>query len=135
MYYRHVCCMVYRKFLYLNSRVVVCMSFAYYSYNPLPWLGWFYRRPDGGIDTKVTSYEWMNAKHLQVSAQSGPTHDDNPPFDWGDSQSEWAYNLHIGQPQVFNFPFVDFKLRDEETVIDIPRESLPVSPSVIVAME
>jgi hypothetical protein len=78
----------------------------------------------GGIDTKVTSYDRMmkNIKtHQQQSeakdetvvitealaiAQSGPTMENNlPAFQW--STSPYNNQIHVGQPDIFNFPFVE----------------------------
>lgn len=63
----------------------------------------------GGVDTKVTSYSRVMG-HLQegegyVSGQVGPTHDDLPPFQW--STSPFANEVHLGQPDLFNFDFVE----------------------------
>jgi len=59
----------------------------------------------GGVDTKVMEYQvageagWTGG----AWAQSGPTHDQQPPFSWEDFP---VAPLHLGQPTVFNFPFV-----------------------------
>ena len=73
----------------------------------------------GGIDSKITSYTRMIAAVSAakagvsptvglVSAQSGPTHDDQTPFQW--STSQWANLQHAGQPDLFNFDFVDIDI-------------------------
>lgn len=65
----------------------------------------------GGIDSKIASFSMMeSAKGSQKGvfsvAQSGPTHEtqDLPPFSWSESGST---EVHLGQPDVFNFGFVD----------------------------
>lgn len=63
----------------------------------------------GGVDTKVTSYSRVMG-HLApgegyISGQVGPTHDDLPPFQW--STSPFANEIHLGQPDLFNFDFVE----------------------------
>lgn len=60
----------------------------------------------GGVDSKVISYSGMIAGITY--AQSGPTHDDQTPFQW--SGSLWENStVHWGQPDKFNFDFVDIK--------------------------
>jgi hypothetical protein len=63
----------------------------------------------GGIDTKVTSFSrimsQLKDKFALSSAQSGPTHDDQPVFQW--SGSPWEGQIHLGQPDKFDFPFVE----------------------------
>lgn len=49
----------------------------------------------GGIDSKVTSKALVNLGRCQ--AQSGPTHDQVPPFEWNDA--DWPGVAHIGQPK------------------------------------
>eukprot|EP01006_Ploeotia_vitrea_P042881 TRINITY_DN66667_c5_g3_i2.p1 TRINITY_DN66667_c5_g3~~TRINITY_DN66667_c5_g3_i2.p1 ORF type:complete len:594 (+),score=266.34 TRINITY_DN66667_c5_g3_i2:1060-2841(+) len=58
----------------------------------------------GGIDTKVTNAAMM-ADRLTVSAQSGPTTSHGqPPFSW----SQFPTGVpHYGQPETFNFSFVE----------------------------
>lgn len=65
-------------------------------------------RTYGGVDTKVTSYERIMGVAQETalsSAQSGPTHDNLPPFQW--STSAFNDQVHLGQPDVFNFGFVE----------------------------
>ena len=66
----------------------------------------------GGIDAKITSFKRLTSSYANSSiasslAQSGPTHQtsDLPPFTW--STSAYSSEVHLGQPDVFNFPFVD----------------------------
>lgn len=66
----------------------------------------------GGIDAKVTSYSRLTksfADHSIASsvAQSGPPHSnsDLPPFQW--STSNYTSVVHLGQPDTFNFDFVE----------------------------
>lgn len=53
----------------------------------------------GGIDSKVTSYQLMQS--LTTMAQSGPTHDQQPPFRW----AERPEIPHPGQPEIFEFDY------------------------------
>lgn len=62
----------------------------------------------GGIDSKITSYSRIIAaeknKGLGVAtAESGPTHDTQPVFQW--STSQFNGQVHLGQPDVWNFSF------------------------------
>jgi hypothetical protein len=76
----------------------------------------------GGVDSKITSFsrfisnnnynnnnfkkhEKTKVVEALVSAQSGPTHDDQDFFQW--SGSAWQNQIHAGQPDVFNFDFVE----------------------------
>lgn len=70
----------------------------------------------GGIDSKITSYTRIlqdittTTLYLPiVSAQSGPTAHDTtnqlPVFQW--STSIWKDEIHLGQPDTFDFPFID----------------------------
>jgi len=67
----------------------------------------------GGIDTKVTSYSRIVNQRAagvgQSVAQNGPSHEnsDLPPFQWSTSGST---EVHLGQPDVFNFGFVEMDL-------------------------
>jgi len=63
---------------------------------------------EGGIDAKYTSYSKMTPKHgwLGTTIQSGPTHVSSvPPFVW--SKSPFANISHVGQPDVFAFPWIN----------------------------
>jgi len=53
----------------------------------------------GGIDTKVADQDM--ARELAAWAQNGPTHDQQPVFDWA-SAPEGKF-LHMGQPRVWDF--------------------------------
>ena len=78
----------------------------------------------GGIDSKVTSYsritmsqEEREARKVGVAmAQSGPTHQGDekslPPFDWRLMGN--ATELHLGQPDVFNFGFVEMTMASQQ---------------------
>jgi hypothetical protein len=69
----------------------------------------------GGIDAKITSFSRMKAAASKEAstghtiAQSGPSHltADLPPFQW--SSSNYSAMVHLGQPDTFNFDFVDIK--------------------------
>lgn len=64
----------------------------------------------GAVDAKLTSLQRINSilsnnnVHLVV-AQNGPTHDQQPVFQW--STSLFSQQLHLGQPDKFDFDFVD----------------------------
>lgn len=63
----------------------------------------------GGTDSKVTSYTRVatpvGITQGLVSAQCGPTHDNQKPFQW--SGTPFNSQVHLGQPDVFNFTFVN----------------------------
>ena len=42
-------------------------------------------------------------------AQNGPTHanSDLPPFQWSTASASMQAEIHLGQPDVFNFPYVE----------------------------
>jgi hypothetical protein len=63
------------------------------------------RQDEGAIDLKYTTAALMNAGELGVVAQSGPTSDDQPPFAWSTSPFATSVN-HVGQPDVWDFPYV-----------------------------
>lgn len=62
---------------------------------------------EGGTDAKYTTYKGMinAARRLETTLQSGPTHDLVPPFRW--SNSPFKHVAHIGQPDLFAFPWVN----------------------------
>ena len=72
----------------------------------------------GAIDAKISSFirvrENLQANGADsfsglVSAQSGPTHDDQSPFQW--SNTTWdTTQIHLGQPNVWNFSFVNISI-------------------------
>lgn len=61
----------------------------------------------GCYDTKVTDFNL--AKTLTSFAENGPTHQNLPPFNWESFKSSSANIAHLGQPSLFNFPFVEMK--------------------------
>ncbi|KAL9656174.1 hypothetical protein ABK040_007791 [Willaertia magna] len=58
-------------------------------------------RAFGAIDAKVTDI--YMAKENIALAQNGPTHDEQPPFTWKEGYND----LHFGQPQTFDFDWVE----------------------------
>nr|XP_054749532.1 putative phospholipase B-like 2 isoform X2 [Lytechinus pictus] len=56
-------------------------------------------RLHGATDMKVTTNSMM--KSLSMIAVCGPTHDQQPPFQW--SKSEFNQTLHLGHPDLFDF--------------------------------
>ncbi len=65
------------------------------------------RVPFGGMDCKLTSID--KAQKLEAFAKAGPTSQDQPAFTWND----WTNTtiIHNGQPDTWNFDFVDFTLK------------------------
>ncbi len=61
-------------------------------------------RCHGGTDKKVTSSSM--AKTLSMIAVSGPTHDQQPVFQWSKSECDKQF-LHMGHPDIFNFDPVE----------------------------
>lgn len=65
----------------------------------------------GAIDAKVTSWTHMMTKNNNgkqnalTHAESGPTHNSQPVFQWSGSQFE--KQIHLGQPDVFNFTYTE----------------------------
>ena len=64
--------------------------------------------PSGGIDSKVTSWRLVVDGNGSARAQSGPTHDDQPVFDW----AQFPSTVRLGQPDRFDFPWVDVHFDD-----------------------
>jgi hypothetical protein len=62
---------------------------------------------EGSVDGKYTTWSALRAGTLAVRAQSGPTFDTQPPFVW--STSPFADIPHVGQPDKWAFPWVDFE--------------------------
>lgn len=64
----------------------------------------------GAVDAKLTSLKRMMA-HASgaslVSAVNGPTTQNQPPFQW--STSIFNSQVHVGQPDLFNFDFVEME--------------------------
>lgn len=56
----------------------------------------------GAIDSKMTSSRLMANGAALAWSQSGPTHDQQPAFDW----SAWPNVMHYGMPPVFDFGWV-----------------------------
>jgi len=61
----------------------------------------------GGYDTKASS--WSMIKEMKFQAINGPTYQDQTPFSW---TSEWDSVSHVGLPQTFKFPFIEFGPKD-----------------------
>jgi len=59
----------------------------------------------GGIDSKATSFSLFQ-DGMRVHAQSGPTYNQQPVFEW----KNWPKIPHYGQPPVFNFDFHEYSL-------------------------
>jgi len=61
----------------------------------------------GGYDSKVTSSKMI--KQMKFQAQNGPTYQDQTPFAWS---SKWDSVSHVGLPDVYKFPFIEFQAKD-----------------------
>ena len=57
---------------------------------------------NGATDCKITSKKRLD-QGQGVIAQSGPTHDQQPYFSWANVTN----HSHIGQPDLFNFEWVE----------------------------
>mmetsp|Transcript_57612 Transcript_57612/g.122525 ORF Transcript_57612/g.122525 Transcript_57612/m.122525 type:complete len:657 (-) Transcript_57612:52-2022(-) len=75
--------------------------------------------PNGGIDSKITNY--CLHKKMMVQARSGPSHESLAPFRWtqeGTGDQLWPGYPHIGQPDVWNFDYVQFANNEEGEIQD-----------------
>jgi len=75
--------------------------------------------PNGGIDAKVTSRCLM--KVMAVQAISGPTHANQPAFRWtkDGGMDKFPGFPHVGQPDVWNFDFVQMTPASSGILTDI----------------
>jgi len=62
---------------------------------------------EGGIDLKYTNSKGMANSTLTVTAQSGPTYNQQPPFVW--STSRLADVPHEGMPNKWTFPYITYQ--------------------------
>ncbi|XP_054157443.1 putative phospholipase B-like 2 [Oppia nitens] len=62
-------------------------------------------RPHGAIDVKMTNKDLFSK--LEMIANSGPTYEQQPPFQWSNTRIVGV--LHSGQPDTFQFPPVHVK--------------------------
>ncbi|KAE9413268.1 hypothetical protein Angca_004629 [Angiostrongylus cantonensis] len=69
-------------------------------------------RDHAGLDFKGTNYEMFSK--LRFRAWGGPPYDPLPPFDW--STTKVVVN-HFGQPQLWNFTYVDLEWETETSVL------------------
>lgn len=68
---------------------------------------------EGGLDAKVSSVLMARSMDHSMAfvAQLGPTHDQQPVFDWASFRPSKLYPeapAHFGQPQIFNFNWTTF---------------------------
>ncbi|GJP55433.1 hypothetical protein CLOM_g14382 [Closterium sp. NIES-68] len=75
----------------------------------LPFLG---LRDHAETDTKITGYHMLQHS-LAALAISGPTYDQQPPFQW--SKSPFANVSHLGHPDLFLFPWLTIHYVTEGT--------------------
>jgi len=75
--------------------------------------------PNGGIDAKVTNYCLF--KTLAVQAISGPSHINQPVFSWTkeDGIDAWPGYPHAGQPNTWNFDWVQMTPAAQATITDV----------------
>eukprot|EP00451_Oxyrrhis_marina_P009659 CAMPEP_0204320460 /NCGR_PEP_ID=MMETSP0469-20131031/7653_1 /ASSEMBLY_ACC=CAM_ASM_000384 /TAXON_ID=2969 /ORGANISM="Oxyrrhis marina" /LENGTH=672 /DNA_ID=CAMNT_0051301725 /DNA_START=27 /DNA_END=2045 /DNA_ORIENTATION=- len=59
---------------------------------------------DGATDAKVTSS--CLAKQMMADAISGPSHQDQPPFNWNEKNGRFSFMPHQGQPDTWNFDWM-----------------------------
>mmetsp|Transcript_73389 Transcript_73389/g.192423 ORF Transcript_73389/g.192423 Transcript_73389/m.192423 type:complete len:670 (-) Transcript_73389:24-2033(-) len=83
-------------------------------------LGIAFRIPNGGIDSKVVGR--CLASIMNVQAISGPSHQTLSPFRWrGEDGGEvWPGWPHVGQPNVWNFNYVQMTPTVVQPVLDPP---------------
>jgi len=62
------------------------------------------RKAFGAIDAKYTS--WAHNQRGQSVVVSGPTHDDQPAFDWQSAVESVSSTPHVGHPTKYNFPWM-----------------------------
>eukprot|EP00927_Polykrikos_kofoidii_P086931 TRINITY_DN9883_c0_g1_i1.p1 TRINITY_DN9883_c0_g1~~TRINITY_DN9883_c0_g1_i1.p1 ORF type:complete len:706 (+),score=132.98 TRINITY_DN9883_c0_g1_i1:139-2118(+) len=74
--------------------------------------------PNGGIDAKITDRCMM--KHIHVQAVSGPSHGTLPVFSWKnfDGSERWPGWPHLGQPDSWNYTFVQMEPGFAGSVLD-----------------
>lgn len=75
----------------------------------------------GAIDAKYTSYSHSRAKRTVVI--SGPTHDDQPVFDWADADPDVQKTPHEGQPNRFDFGWYIMTPQIEAAPLPWPTDS------------
>lgn len=66
----------------------------------------FAQRNHAATDTKISSHAMITAEGFASSAISSPTYESLPAFVW--SKSPYANTSHVGQPDRWEFPFVEF---------------------------
>mmetsp|Transcript_33757 Transcript_33757/g.78015 ORF Transcript_33757/g.78015 Transcript_33757/m.78015 type:complete len:554 (-) Transcript_33757:168-1829(-) len=89
------------------------------------------RAPENAIAARYDLHPWPNMTKafgntdgkmcaaadcvaLRFFAVSGPTADEQPPFSW---EGRWASSPHYGQPQTFNFSWVEFSALSSQTIV------------------
>jgi hypothetical protein len=74
--------------------------------------------PNGGIDAKVVNRCLMKSQTVQ--AISGPTHVNQPIFEWekDDGTEAWPGWPHTGQPNVWNFDWVQMTPSSQAPIVD-----------------
>lgn len=76
----------------------------------------------GGIDTKLTSWQWLQEGKLRTLAYSGPTKDDQAPFVW--TPAYQATTSILGHPLVWDFPWVEYTYENTQKAQTKPREAI-----------
>ncbi|CAI5508225.1 unnamed protein product [Closterium sp. Naga37s-1] len=88
----------------------------------LPFLG---LRDHAETDSKITGYHMLQHS-LAALAISGPTYDQQPPFQW--SKSPFANVSHLGHPDLFLFPWLAINYGTEGTHTSTSTEGTGTSP-------
>jgi hypothetical protein len=88
--------------------------------------------PSGAIDAKLTSWTLMFDRPMTVLAKCGPTVEAQVPFTW--STSPWAGEMHLGQPDTFNFAWVTYEVQTPNTTTTATARSTD-TPQPKIALE
>jgi len=87
-----------------NAGNAIASRFDLVPVDPPPPIDWLLRGTHGGVDSKVAP-SVADAHSLVFLGQSGPTHDNQPPFAWSQG---WDSMPHAGLPDKYNFDWVMF---------------------------
>merc|ERR1719512_100771 len=85
----------------------------------------------GAVDMKVTEAATGSAESWDgiAWARCGPTTDNQPPFNWL-SVPDSEPVLHLGQPAIFDFPFVPMAFSDAAVITPLAKSVLRRPPSL-----
>ena len=65
----------------------------------------------GAIDVKFVSIKELIEKKNIIYIISGPSNDQQPTFSWKNTTCDGGSAKHVGQNEVWNFPWVDYKIQ------------------------